>query len=202
MLSAVATVVLAPPRPRTQARTAAFFFFCKATHADLRVPLVGAVTKKRNSFVVWSVAALPSCPPLPEDGLPTHSPRSEVASGSVTRGVPTPRLVPLFSQSYPAFLRVLSYSVGESPKSGCAFVFEFVQAQQPTEDTCRNDFVLTVPQTSNPQVRFLRACWVDLYASKAGSSTAPPPSPLGDWARPLEIFQIGVALSRVASANS
>ena len=28
------------------------------------------------------------------------------------------------------------------------------------------------------------------------------PSPLGDWARPLEMFQVGVALLRVASASS
>ena len=34
------------------------------------------------------------CPPLPSDGLPlTHSPRREVVSGSVTRRVPTPRLL-------------------------------------------------------------------------------------------------------------
>ena len=33
-------------------------------------------------------------PPLPRDGLPlTHSPRREVVSGSVTRRVPTPRLL-------------------------------------------------------------------------------------------------------------
>ena len=33
-------------------------------------------------------------PPLPGDGLPlTHSPRREAVSGSVTRRVPTPRLL-------------------------------------------------------------------------------------------------------------
>ena len=40
------------------------------------------------------VAALLLVPPLPGDRRPlTHSPRREVVSGSVTRRVPTPRLL-------------------------------------------------------------------------------------------------------------
>ena len=62
-----------------------------------------------------------------------------------------------------------------------------------------------VPRVTNlyPQVKFLRESWVHLWsARRAGSSTAPPRSRQDDWARPLEMFQVDVAFSRVASASS
>ena len=101
--------------------TAAFFvaalILWQATHADLRAPLVSLVPWGSDKEAVSSgmparglesspsspvgswVAALLSCSKLSEDGLPlTHSPRREVASGSVARGVPTPRLLGVSKQ--------------------------------------------------------------------------------------------------------
>ena len=52
-------------------------------------PVFAQVTPHRDHVISFSFR-----PPLPGDGLPlTHSPRREVVSGSVTRMVPTPRLL-------------------------------------------------------------------------------------------------------------
>ena len=52
-------------------------------------PVFGQVTPHRDNVMSFSFR-----PPLPGDGLPlTHSPRREVVSGSVTRRVPTLRLL-------------------------------------------------------------------------------------------------------------
>ena len=82
-----------------------YLFFVTVRTLSLWVASPRVLSQPLCHVVGSRVAALLLVPPLPGDGIPlTHSPRREVASGAVTRRVPTPRLlgvstVALFQQS-------------------------------------------------------------------------------------------------------